>query len=118
MIERALNRVKEHLGVHRDFPWLGTYYQHTNRLAVLYFLVVQAKIATRFVEVFITGDAFPDECPCPQNQAEWERLIEARRLTLGLPRQHPLSARISRVFLPALNRSTSMEKADGSVTPV
>ena len=29
-------------------------------------------------------------------------LIEARRLTLGLPGQHPLSERVSHVFLPAL----------------
>jgi hypothetical protein len=77
-----------------------------NRLAVLYFLVVEASLTARLLEVFITGDAFPDECPCPQNQGEWQGLIEARRLTLGLPIQHPLGERISRLFLPAL-RSAS-----------
>ena len=27
-IEKALNRLKSYLGVHRFFPWLGTYYQY------------------------------------------------------------------------------------------
>jgi hypothetical protein len=30
-IEHTLNGVKKHLGVHRHFPWRGTYYQHANR---------------------------------------------------------------------------------------
>jgi hypothetical protein len=111
-IEHALNKVKRHLGVHRHFAWLGTYYQHANRLAVLYFLH-EAKVAARFVDVFITGDTFPDQCPCPQSHRDWEDLIEARRLTLGLPVQHPLSERISQLFLPALrtNVSASVEDA-------
>jgi len=85
-----------------ESPVIGTYYQHANRLAVLYFLVVEARVAARLVEIFITGDCFPDERPCPQSQAEWEPLIEARRVTLGLPTQHPLRERISRFFLPVL----------------
>ncbi len=102
LIERSLNRVKKALGVHRHFPWLGTYYQHANRLAVLYLLQAQARVPARLVEVFITGDSFPDKRACPQDQGEWEPLIEARRLTLGLPKQHPLSEWISRIYLPVL----------------
>ena len=101
-IERSLKRVKRYLGVHRHFPWLGTYYQHANRLAVLYFLTVEANISARFLEVFMTGDEFPDRRHCPENRAEWDGLLEARRLTLGLPSHHPLSPRLFTLFLPAL----------------
>jgi hypothetical protein len=101
-IEHALAGVKKRLGVHRHFQWLGTYYQHANRLAVLDFLT-RAKVAARFVEVFITGDTFPDHRPCPANPDEWGQLIEARRLTLGLPARHPLTDRIAHVFVPALS---------------
>ena len=36
-IEKTLNRLKTHLGVHRHFPWLRTCYHYVNRLAVLHF---------------------------------------------------------------------------------
>ena len=34
-IEKVLNQTKKHLGVHRHFSWLGSYYQYANRLAFL-----------------------------------------------------------------------------------
>jgi hypothetical protein len=58
------------------------------------------------VFVHFVGDRFPDRTPCPQNQAEWERLIEARRVTPGLPTQHVLSVRIAAVFLAVPARSS------------
>ena len=103
-IETTLNRLKVHLGVHRHFPWLGTYYQYVNRLAVLHFLNDLAGIATHLLHVYFVGDAFPDGRECPSNEADWQNLIEARRLTLGLPRRHALSERTREIFLavPAL----------------
>ena len=97
-IEKALNKTKAALGVHRHHCWLGSYYQYANRLAALNFLLSH-KVNARLVFVHYVGDEFPDGTPCPQSQAEWERLIEARRVTLGLPVQHVLSERIADVFL-------------------
>jgi hypothetical protein len=59
-------------------------------------------ISARLVFVYFTGDAFPDGTPCPATEEEWERLIEARRLTLGLPRRHALSEYEHHVVIPAL----------------
>jgi hypothetical protein len=101
-IERALGEVRRDLGVHRRFGWTGSYYQYTNRLAVLWFLRKNG-IGTRLVFVYFTGDEFPDGTPCPQTNEEWERLVEARRLTLGLPRSHALTAYEHHVVLPALS---------------
>jgi hypothetical protein len=98
-IERTLNRLKTHLGVHRHFPWLGTYYQYVNRLAVLHFLNDLSGVPAQLLHVYFLGDCFPDGRECPCNEAEWQRLIEARRLTLGLPEHHALSERTHEVFL-------------------
>jgi hypothetical protein len=74
-IEKTLNRLKTHLGVHRHFPWLGTYYQYVNRLAVLHFLNDLSGVPARLVHVYFVGDCFPDARECPSNEAEWQRLL-------------------------------------------
>jgi hypothetical protein len=98
-IERALSRVKRDLGVHRYYTWTGTYYQYANRLAMLWFLRNQG-VPARLLFIYFTGDVFPDGTPCPQDRDEWEALIEARRLTLGLPRAHSLSPWEHHLVLP------------------
>jgi hypothetical protein len=98
-IEKTLNRLKAHLGVHRHFPWLGTYYQYANRLAVLHFLNDLSAVPARLLHVYFVGDTFPDGRECPSTEAEWQRLIEARRLTLGLRKKHPLTPRTHEIFL-------------------
>jgi hypothetical protein len=100
-IETALGSIKRELGVSRWFCWTGTYYQYANRLATLWFLREQ-DVGAHLVFVYFIGDRFPDGTPCPSSRAEWLGLIEARRLTLGLPTQHALSAFEHHVFLPAL----------------
>ena len=97
-IEKALNKTKAALGVHRQSCWLGSYYQYANRLAALNFLISH-NVKARLVFVHFVGDEFPDGTPCPESEAEWERLIEARRVTLGLPTHHALSEKIADVFL-------------------
>ena len=98
VIEKALNQTKKALGVHRDFSWMGSYYQYTNRLAALHFLTTLG-IAARLVFIHFCGDVFPDGRPCPASQRDWAPLIEARHLTLGLPAHHALSDRVHEVFL-------------------
>lgn len=103
-INKALTKVKADLKVHRFFDWRGTYYQHANRLAALWFLR-QHGVDARLVGVQFYGDVFPDGTPCPRSRAQWQALIEARRLTMGLPKTHRLSRWEHHVFLPALSKS-------------
>ena len=103
-IEKTLNRLKTHLGVHRHFPWLGTYYQYVNRLAVLHFLNDLSGVPAQLVHVYFVGDCFPDGRECPSSEAHWQLLIEARRLTLGLPNRHALSDRTHEIFLAVPTR--------------
>lgn len=114
MIEKAMGKMKNYLGVHRDFPWLGTFYQYANRLASLYFLNVVAEVPSRLVLIYFYGDRFPDDRPCPRDEAEWRELIRACHLTLGLPEHHKLSDRMHEVFLPALVKQ-SREKSTASI---
>lgn len=102
IIRKALGQTKAYLGVHRDFPWLGTYYQYANRIACLHFLNSIANVPAHLIFVYFTGDRFPDARRCPETEAEWRRLIEACHLTLGLPERHRLSDRIHEVFFPVL----------------
>ncbi len=88
---KTLDRVKRALGVHRDFSWLGRAYQDANRLAALWFLNDNGQPAM-FLDLLFTGDRFPDDRRCPRTKAEWQELLTARRLTLGLPKQHPQRA--------------------------
>jgi hypothetical protein len=100
-IEKALNVTKRRLGVYRFFDWMGSYYQYANRLAVLYFLTekVNPVVPAHLVFVYFVGDKFPDGCRCPANQTEWEELIRARQLTLGLPTEHALKDQIHDLIL-------------------
>ena len=56
-IERALNATKRHLGVHRDFCWLGSFYQHANRLATLHFLSTQG-VRAHLIDVLLSAIRF------------------------------------------------------------
>jgi hypothetical protein len=85
-IESALGKVKRRWGVHRHFCWTGSYYQFANRLAALYHLERHG-IEARLVGIHFIGDCFPDDTPCVASEATWEELLEARRLTLGLPKR-------------------------------
>jgi hypothetical protein len=102
-IERALGKVKTRWGVHRFFSWTGSYYQFANRLAALYTLE-KHQIPALLVGVYIYGDQFPDGTPCPATAEEWEPLLAARRLTLGLSAE-PDGVRD--VFLPAIRAEGS-----------
>jgi len=110
-IVASLNKTKRALGVHRYFAWDATYYQYANRLTILHFLR-QHGVRAHLIGVYFTGDKFPDNTPCPRTATQWQALIEARRLTLGLPKKHPLSKFDHHVFLPALKPpETELAKA-------
>ena len=98
-IQAALNRTKKQLGVHRFFDWTASYYQFANRLAAVAFLN-RHNVPTQLVEVFFTGDCFPDGTPCPQSESEWRLLLRARQLTLGID-SNSTEQQVLDVFLTA-----------------
>jgi hypothetical protein len=56
------------------------------------------------VHVYFMGVRFPDNWECPADDAERKELIEARRLTLGLRKEHALGDRVHEVFVPVSGR--------------
>lgn len=100
-ITLTLGRLRRHLKAHRYFDWTGTYYQYANRLAALRFAREEGFDACA-VFIYFYGETFPDGTECPDSPARWHDLIEARRLTLGLPREHALSPFERDVFLPVI----------------
>ena len=98
-INRSLGQAKAALGVHRFFPWHGTYYQYANRLSFLFFLK-KIGIQGHLVFLYFYGDQFPDGTPCPDSPGRWMELIHACHLTLGLTNGHMLQSWIHDVFLP------------------
>ncbi len=67
--------------------------------------VAAVQLARRFI-----GDTFPDSTPCPSQVSDWDELIEARRLTLGLPQSHRLSPHTHGVFLAVKAGTLGHEK--------
>lgn len=103
-IIEALGEVKRHLRVPQETVWHQKYYQYANRIAVVYFLNVVAKIPAHLIFLYFTGDAFPDGRTCPHNEQDWRLLIDNCHAALKLPSAHPLSDRIHEVFLPVHER--------------
>ena len=98
-IKRALEAVKDDLGVASTHDWLNGYYQYYNRIALLHFLSVQM-VPARLVFIYFTGDKRVAREACPWDSAGWFK--ELRRLDehIGLPPGHVLADRIHKLFLP------------------
>jgi hypothetical protein len=98
----AFDEAKRYLAVPAETVWQQSYYQYANRIAVLYFLNIIAKIPARLVFLYFVGDVFPDGRACPQNEPEWRPLISQCHSVLKLPHSHQLSDRIHELFVPAV----------------
>ena len=98
LIKRSLAETKQALGVDPQADWLQPYYQYGNRLAVLHFLVNKAKIPTRLVMVYFTGDRGMGS-KCPKNKVGWLPAIQEMESHLGIANGHRLQARVHKVFL-------------------
>lgn len=99
-IAKAMETVKEALGVPAEADWLNGYYQFCNRVAALWFLR-DAGIPARLLFIYFTGDSFPGRTVrCPKTEAEWVRALDAQRRHVALPAKHVLSDRIHKLILP------------------
>jgi hypothetical protein len=99
-IRAAFDRVKAALGVPDEAAWLDGFYQHANRIAVLWHLIEHGEPG-HLINVHFTGDVFPSgNFDCPADEAKWRGALDGREAHLGLPPHHPLSDRIHSLFLP------------------
>ncbi len=84
--------------------WLDTYYQYSNRLAVLNFLLNKCtpSIPARLVFIYFCGERATKmrRCDCPASEADWQPHLAKMKAALDLDPQSPLMQRVHHVFLP------------------
>jgi len=97
-ISGSLELVKSGLGVNAENDWTKKYYQFTNRLAVLYFLL-QHSIPAHLLFIYFIGDRSGKRRTCPKSIGEWKSILKDRKEYVGLPKGHPLEGRIQELFL-------------------
>jgi hypothetical protein len=100
-IRAILADLKRDLGVPAERNWLVRYYQFANRLAVLNSLV-RNNAPARLLFIYFVGDRRPDGISCPQNNTAWEQALLDQARWLGLEREHMLSNRVHKLFVPTL----------------
>ena len=98
MIQAALNKTKQAMGIDIATDWLAPYYQYANRLASLYVLNSN-DVGARLLFVYFLGDSVPHKT-CPPTIEEWRPGLEAMYCILGLTGNSPLEQRVHRMFLP------------------
>ncbi len=81
--------------------WLSPYYQYANRLAVLYFLMKECNpiIPTRLLFLYFYGD-HRDDAECPQNEEDWDPIINVIKRKLGTDENADLNKRVHHLFIP------------------
>ena len=99
-IEAAFRETKAAMGVDASANWLAPYYQHANRLAVLYFLTTE-KVAARLLFVYFLGDRFPrrTQRKCPSKPADWNAVLRPMYNHLGLTGKSDVEKRVRSIFL-------------------
>lgn len=95
-INTSLNIVKSALGVDESVNWLGDVYQHSNRIAHLYFLRFIAKIPTWLVFLYFLRDR---ELDGPEHTYEYSDTLGIVKVKLGLPDRHILGEYMSDIFI-------------------
>jgi len=93
-IRYSLGKTKEKLGSKADFDWSRTFYQYTNRLALVYFLR-KNKLPAYMVFVYFLND--PD-VKGPKTVDEWKGAIRLLHRYLDL-REHLLQRWVVDIFM-------------------
>jgi hypothetical protein len=96
-IRAALDETSRALGVTDSEDWTQRYYQHANRLAVLYFLMKHG-VSAHLVDVLFQGSTDSDG-RSPANQAEWGDALDEMSNYLGLKGESELERRVHTVFI-------------------
>jgi hypothetical protein len=106
-IEQTLNETKAALGAPAEADWQRGYYQFANRLAILHHLT-QHGVAAHLLFIYFCGDIRRARIECPQNKAGWALVLAEQDKHLGLLRQHALSARVNKLFLPVWEKKGAL----------
>jgi hypothetical protein len=107
-ISMSLAQAKEAFGATKDAPWNSPLYQHTNRLAHLYYLKGLNDIDTYMVFVYFANA--PD-VPNPCTPEEWHGAIRFARKCLGL-QDNKLSRRIAELTLGVQDLLAAIERVE------
>jgi len=83
-ISRALNIVKNRLGVDTDKNWMEKYYQFANRLYAVDLINRQGFNAV-LLNIYFLGDLSGKNRKSPQKESEWTDSIDKMYKTLGVP---------------------------------
>ena len=98
-IDGVFGVVKKDLRVPEEADWMQPYYQYCNRIAALHILSMYGTPA-HLLFIYFTGDwQGASERKCPKTQAGWNRALEKLDRHIMLPRDHPLSGRVHKLFL-------------------
>ena len=97
----SFSETKEYLRVDARADWTRPFYQYANRLAHLYLLHVLNKVDAYLVNVYLLKDDDMRESGTivPQTIEEWESVILAEEIALGIPPRHRLSSRVLTAFI-------------------
>lgn len=100
-IRKALCQTKNDLGIDERADWLKDYYQHANRIATLNFMIQNGECG-RLLFVYFCGDRFPPDkkVNCPKIKEGWLEALKEQDRHLGLSKDHPLSSRVHKIFVP------------------
>lgn len=93
-----MNEAQKGLGISASNSWLYEYYQHANRLAILWFLH-QHNVPAHLVLIYFLRDNVKGKT-CPISAKGWISALKAQDDYLGLGHGHRLENFIHKVFLP------------------
>lgn len=93
-IAAAFASVRSDLGISTGTDWCRQFYQYTNRLAHLWWLLHQG-VAAELLFVSFIGDGGMDG---PRHAETWQAAFETADYALGLPRRHALSMYVHHVM--------------------
>ena len=98
-----LDVTRRDLQVTIETDWTRPYYQYSNRIALLHFLIKHG-VDAHLTFVYFTGDRSDlgsDGRECPANPEGWRDALDAQDHHIGVPADSPIRDRIHRTFLPA-----------------
>lgn len=98
LIERSLREVQQSIAPKSTLDWTTTFYQYTNRLALLHFLRTVNRVRARLLNVYFVNA--PDIREPVTSRAEWEGALKLLKCYLGI-RSHALSKYSHDIFVDA-----------------
>lgn len=103
-IKKVFAKTQMAFGVTDQRDWTQGYYQHANRLALIYFFSLLDSPPARLLNIYFTGDNVPKR-KCPKSETEWKPVISRRDQQMGLLHESELNNRVYSLFLPVCGQN-------------